>query len=85
MGKPIVTTDWRGCRDTVDPGVNGFLVPPRNAEALATAMARFLENPALSPRFGAASRRMAEEKFDVTNVNRTVMDTLGVPGLKTNL
>ena len=80
MGKPIVTTDWRGCRDTVDPGVNGFLVPPRNAEALAAAMARFLEEPALSSAFGEASRRMAEEKFDVNAVNRTVMEALDVTG-----
>ena len=76
MGKPIITTDWRGCRDTVDPGVNGFLVPPRDVEALAVAMGRFLEDPALSPPLGAASRRMAEAKFDVTIVNREVMEAV---------
>ena len=77
MGKPIITTDWRGCRDTVDSGVNGFLVPPRDAAALATAMTHFLEDPALSSAFGVASRRLAEEKFDVVRVNREVMQVLG--------
>lgn len=79
MGKPIITTDWRGCRDTVDPGVNGFLVPPRDPKALAAAMTHFLEDCALSNSFGSASRRIAEKKFDVTTVNRTVMDALGFP------
>ena len=77
MGKPIITTDWRGCRDTVEPGVNGFLVPPRDAGALASAMERFLDDPALSASLGSASRRLAEEKFDVVRVNREVMQVLG--------
>ncbi|TVP76099.1 MAG: glycosyltransferase family 1 protein [Puniceicoccaceae bacterium] len=79
MGKPVITTDWRGCRDTVEPGVNGFLVPPRDAEALALAMECFLQDPALSALLGSASRQMAEEKFDVSIVNRTMMDALGIP------
>ncbi len=85
MGKPIITTDWRGCRDTVDLGVIGFLVPPRNVEALGARMGRFLENPVLSHPLGAASRRMAEAKFDVTIVNRAVMVALGCPGVGTML
>jgi glycosyltransferase involved in cell wall biosynthesis len=80
MGKPVITTDWRGCRDTVHSGVNGFLVPPRDAEALASAMAGFLEDPGLSAPFGSASRQMAEKRFDVDIVNRAVMDALGCPG-----
>ena len=79
MGKPIITTDWRGCRDTVEPGVNGYLVPPRDAEALAAAMARFLEDPGLSGVFGRASVQMARDKFDVEDVNRIVMRALGCP------
>ena len=78
MEKPVITTDWRGCRDTVVPGVNGFLVPPRDAEALAAAMCRFLEDPSLSGRMGPSSRRIAEEKFDVAAVNRTIIAALQV-------
>jgi glycosyltransferase involved in cell wall biosynthesis len=76
MGKPIITTDWRGCRDTVMPEVNGFLVPPKDAGALASSMRAFLDDPNLSSQMGKASRKLAEDKFDVTLVNATVIDEL---------
>jgi len=64
LGRAIITTDHVGCRDTVDHGVNGFLVPPRDVEALAQAMLTFLQQPGLAIRMGAESRRLAEERFD---------------------
>lgn len=76
MGKPVITTDWRGCRDTVMPDVNGFLVPPADAGLLASAMVRFLDDPSLSSRMGKASRLLAEERFDVALVNATVIHEL---------
>jgi glycosyltransferase involved in cell wall biosynthesis len=77
MGRPIVTTDTPGCRETVVNGMNGFLVPPRNPAALARALARFVEEPALIGQMGAASRRLAEAKYDVHAVNRAILDGLG--------
>ncbi len=76
MGKPVITTDWRGCRDTVIRNVNGYLVPPQNAELLTLAMARYLEDTSLSTRHGDASRQLAEEKFNVTTVNSHVINAL---------
>ena len=38
VGRPVITTDVPGCRDTVVPGVNGFLIPKWNAKALANKM-----------------------------------------------
>lgn len=73
MGKPVVTTDVPGCRETVKDGVNGYLVPPRDADALADAMARFVENPALVASMGRASREMAVRRYDVHAVNREIM------------
>lgn len=65
MGKPVITTDAAGCRETVEHGVNGLLVPPRNAEALALAMTTLYEStPTELTRMGAQSRKMAFEKFD---------------------
>jgi lipopolysaccharide/colanic/teichoic acid biosynthesis glycosyltransferase len=64
MARPVITTDAPGCRETVIPGVNGFLVPPRDPEALAQAMMKFLEEPHLVERMGKESRRLAEERFD---------------------
>ncbi len=73
MGRPVITTDAPGCRETVDEGVNGFLVPPRSPGALVQAMQRFIAQPSLITTMGAASRRMAEERFDVRVLNRQLL------------
>jgi len=76
MGKPIVTTDVPGCRETVRSGRNGYLVPPRSAAALAEAMSRFVEEPGSITQMGAASRRIVLERFDVNIVNTTITDII---------
>ena len=78
MGRPVITTDWIGCRHTVNDGVNGFLVPTRDPPALASAMARFVEDPGLIERMGVESRRLAEERFDVRKINARLMEHLGI-------
>jgi len=78
MARPVITTDAPGCRETVIDGVNGFLVPPRNPEALATAMFRFLENPELIVTMGEASRKLAEERFDAYKVAERMVRELGL-------
>jgi len=45
MGRPVITTDAPGCRETVEEGVNGFLVPVKDSQALAEAMEKFIEQP----------------------------------------
>lgn len=79
MGRPVITTDWTGCRETVDEGVNGLLVPIRNPEALAAAMMRFIEEPGLIERMGINGRLIAERRFDVHRINRIIMDAMGLP------
>ena len=76
MGRPIITTDAPGCRETVEHGTNGFLVPVRNAEALATAMQKFLHDPELVMQMGAESRRVAMDKYDVGRVNRQMISAM---------
>lgn len=73
MGRAIVTTDVPGCRETVVDGVNGLLVPGRDATALAAAMERFVADPELAERMGRESRRIAEEKFNVHHVNAAIL------------
>jgi glycosyltransferase involved in cell wall biosynthesis len=63
-GLPLVTTDAPGCRDVVTDGVDGLLVPARDAKALARAMARLHDEPALRMRLGAAARAKALAEFD---------------------
>ena len=78
MGRAVLVTDVPGCRETVEPGVNGLMVPPRDPEALARAMIELLEDPAALPGMGRRSRELAEERFDVHAVNRVLMDALGL-------
>lgn len=78
MGRPIVTTDVPGCRETVRDGVNGFLVPAQDASALAHALERFLLEPGLIAAMGRKSRRIAVEKYDVRKVNATILEAMGL-------
>jgi len=78
MGRAVITTDVPGCRETVDDGVNGFLVPVRDVSALAAAMLRFIEAPELIETMGQESRRLAEERFDVHMINAKLLEVLGV-------
>lgn len=78
MGRPIITTDVPGCREMVVEGVNGFLVPARDANAVAQAMRRFLEDSSLAARMGPESRRMAEARFDSENVAMEVVNAAGL-------
>jgi glycosyltransferase involved in cell wall biosynthesis len=77
-GRAIVTTDAPGCRETVVDGANGWLVPPRDPEALYRAMRRFADDPALCAPMGAESRRLAELKYDVHRVNEAILDHAGL-------
>jgi glycosyltransferase involved in cell wall biosynthesis len=75
-GRAIVTTDVPGCRETVIPGENGLLVPPRDPRALAAACERLLGDREALGRMGAASRKLAESRFDVRAVNATLVGLL---------
>jgi len=65
---PLVTTDVPGCREVVTDGVDGLLVPVRDADALADAIARLQDDPALAARLGQAARRRALAEFDERSV-----------------
>jgi len=72
MGRPILTTDAPGCKETVEHGVNGFKVPVRDSEAAALHMKKLMNNN-LRLSMGKASRKIAEEKFDVKKVNANLI------------
>ena len=54
MGLPVIATDIRGCRQVVEDGVNGVLVPVRDAHALASAVGRVAADDDLRRRMGSA-------------------------------
>jgi glycosyltransferase involved in cell wall biosynthesis len=68
MALPIVTTDAPGCREVVESGQNGFLIPIGDATALTEAVARLVADPALRRRLGAAGRERAVTRFDLAVV-----------------
>ena len=78
IGRPVITTDANGCRDTVDDGVNGTIVPVADAEALAAAMTRLIARPDLIAPMAAASRLKAEREFDIRVVSQATRTALGL-------
>jgi glycosyltransferase involved in cell wall biosynthesis len=80
MARPVVTTRVPGCQDTVDEGVNGFLVSARDPDSLVHAMAEFILRPELAQYMGANSRRIACERYDVRLTNKVILETLGLRG-----
>lgn len=73
VGRAVITTDMPGCRQTVKQGENGFLVPPHNQEALEHAMLQFIKKPELITIMGQKSRELAEQHFDVTQINAKII------------
>lgn len=76
IGRPIITTDVPGCRETVEDGINGYLIPPFNTDALAEKMIKFIQQPELINKMGKESRRIAELKFNVNEVNDKLINIL---------
>ncbi len=75
LGKPIVTTDNVGCREVIENGRNGFMVPSRDAAALAAAVKILLRDAKLRAEYGRNSRTKAELEFDEARVvDRLVKD-----------
>ncbi len=72
-GRPIVTTDAPGCREIVLDGVNGFLVPLRDATAVAEALKELLDSSDLRRKMGARGRALVEKEFSLDRVNNETL------------
>ena len=68
IGRAVVTTDVPGCRDAIDPGVSGLLVPARDSEALVLAINKLINDPALCVEMGKQGTLLAARKFSIDNV-----------------
>lgn len=77
--RAIITSDAPGCRETVESGHTGQLVPPKDVAGLAQAMERYLAAPELIAEHAEASYRLVETKYEVSRVNDTVLSAMGVP------
>lgn len=74
IGRPIVTTDSVGCREAVEDGVNGFLVPIKNADVLAEKLRTLIDNKSLRVLMGRKSRELAEQNFAIERVVNTHLE-----------
>ena len=72
-GLPLVTTDATGCREAVEEGGNGLLVPPHDPAALAEALARLIGDANLRRELGACSREIAQARFDSTKIHAATL------------
>lgn len=93
MGRPVISTNVPGCRETVKmipgqsldrnstdiiKGENGFLVPSKNVEKLVLAMKKFFDQPGLIEKMGKRSREIAEQIYDVHQVNAVLLQEMGL-------
>ena len=76
VGRPLIMADSVGCRDLVHDGFNGMLIPAKDASMLADAMEALAEDEVKAASMGKRSREMAEASFNVTLINRQIMDVI---------
>ena len=74
IGRPVVTTDSVGCRDTVIDGKNGYMIPIKDPDALAAALKKLIDNPDLRQEMGRNAREFAVGKFDINDVLKIHLD-----------
>lgn len=74
IGRPVVTTDSVGCRDTVVDGKNGYMIPIKDSDALAMALKKLIDNPELRQTMGKNAREFAVNRFDIKDVVKVHMD-----------
>ncbi len=78
MGRSVIVTDVAGCRETVIDNQTGFLVAAQDASAVAQAMVKFIENPALVEKMGEKSYRYCHSKYRVEQVNRAMLKIIEI-------
>jgi glycosyltransferase involved in cell wall biosynthesis len=76
IGMPIITTDTPGCRETVEEGINGFLIEPKDQESLTQSMLKVIDKQSYINTMGKASRLLAEKRFDVRIINTQILEII---------
>ena len=77
IGRPVVTTDSVGCRDTVIDGWNGYMVPVKDPYAVVVALKKLIDNKELRLELGRNAREFAVNKYDITDVIKVHLDVYG--------
>lgn len=77
-GRPILTTDVPGCRETVINGLNGYLIPKKDINTFSERMLWFIENQDQWAKMGIYSRKLAKEKFNVSIINEELCNIMKI-------
>lgn len=75
-GRPVITTDWPGCREPVEDGVNGYLVPVKDSESLADRMKQIINNSVQLNQMSEAAYKTCTEKYDVNIINAQMREIM---------
>ena len=75
-GRPIITTDWPGCREPVVDGVNGFMIPVKDTQTLAERMLTLAQDPELLHTMSDGAYATCKERFEVSIINRQMREVL---------
>ena len=75
-GRPLITCNTQGCKETAVDGLNGFVIEPKNVEILAEKMIWMIEHPEEIEKMAVESRKLAEKKFDVNKINQQLIDKM---------
>ena len=78
IGRPILTTNASGCKETVEEGINGFMVPVGSINRLADKMIWFINKKDKIQIMGKQSRKLVEKKFDVRKVNEEMLRIMNI-------
>ncbi|WP_129724904.1 glycosyltransferase family 4 protein [Xylanivirga thermophila] len=78
IGRPIITTDAPGCRETIIDGVNGFLVPVKDVKALAEKMIWMIENKEIREKMARESLKICQDRYDVNKVNKDLLKVMNL-------
>lgn len=79
VGRPIVTTNVPGCKQLVIENINGYLSEPKSIGSLVEAIEKILQlSPIELSKMGCNSRKIVEEKYDVSKVNKHMLDIMGI-------
>jgi glycosyltransferase involved in cell wall biosynthesis len=76
VGRAVITANSPGCRDTVEDGINGHIVNPRDSKGLTEAMMALARDPTKAAAMGQKSYEMAQNRFDVHAVNRLLLERM---------
>lgn len=75
-GRAIITTDWPGCREPVEDGVNGYMIPVKDAAALADRMQQLAEDRGLLEEMAEAAYETCRQKYEVSIINAQMREVL---------